>query len=130
MFQNLTLFQHAGALARHSAARQSIVARNVANVDTPGYKAEDMKGFAEVLSNHMGKSGPRSTRELHVIRGPSQSGYEVVPTSTSEAKPNGNTVSIEAEMLKAVEVERRHSRALAVYQASLDILKTSIGRGR
>ena len=40
----------------------------------------------------------------------------------------GPTVSIEEEMLKAVEVTRQHDRALAIYKSSLSILRSSLGR--
>ena len=127
MFQGLELFQSAAALARHAATRQNVVAENVANIDTPGFKARDIDAFARTYANglslnvtqaeHIGTNTPGRGRSPHEIE-------------TGVQKPNGNTVSIETEMLKSIEAERAHSRALAVYQASLDILKTSIGRGR
>ena len=45
-------------------------------------------------------------------------------------RPVGNTVSLETEMMKAVEVRHDHEMALSVYQTSLGILRTSLGRGR
>jgi flagellar basal-body rod protein FlgB len=45
------------------------------------------------------------------------------------ADPNGNTVSLQDEILRSVEAARAHSRALAVYRASLDLMRASIGKG-
>ena len=47
MFEGLEIFQLAGATARHAAARQAVVAQNIANADTPGYRARDVADFAE-----------------------------------------------------------------------------------
>jgi flagellar basal-body rod protein FlgB len=43
--------------------------------------------------------------------------------------PNGNSVSLETEMVKAVEVKRQHDQALAIYKSSMNVLRASIGRG-
>ena len=43
--------------------------------------------------------------------------------------PNGNTVSLEDEMVKAADVRHQHELALAVYSSALNILRTSLGRG-
>ena len=41
MFEGLEIFQLAGGVARHAASRQAVVAQNIANADTPGYRARD-----------------------------------------------------------------------------------------
>ena len=43
--------------------------------------------------------------------------------------PNGNTVSLETEMVRATEVRHQHEMALSVYQSALGVLRTSLGRG-
>ncbi len=129
MFQNLTLFQTAGALAKHAAHRQSVIAQNVANADTPSYQARDVSSFKSILGSTGQPVSLKGNRAAH-ISSPQGPMPAVIFEQSENAKPNGNTVSIEAEILKSVEAERSHSRALAVYQSSLNILKTSIGRGR
>ena len=42
--------------------------------------------------------------------------------------PNGNSVSLETEMLRAVDVQRQHSLALAIYRSGLSVLRTAISR--
>ena len=46
------------------------------------------------------------------------------------AAPNGNSVSLEAEMVKAVEVRQQHEMALAIYRSSSNVVRASLGRGR
>jgi flagellar basal-body rod protein FlgB len=49
MFDRLEIFSLASAQARHAAARQAVVAQNIANSDTPGYRARDIGDFADML---------------------------------------------------------------------------------
>ncbi|MGI1662049.1 FlgB family protein [Palleronia sp. KMU-117] len=129
MFERLEILRMAGGLAAHSAARQSLVAQNVANADTPGYRARDLESFSEIYSTGSGGS-LRRTREGHLDvadrRGPE--GREIA--SGGQSSPNGNSVSLEDEMIRAVEVKRGHDVALAVYRSTLDLLRAPLGRGR
>lgn len=127
MFEKLEIFRMAHAMAQHAGARQSVLARNMANADTPGYAARDIAPFAETYAGNTGFA-LRATRPGHF--GDSAGGYTVEPrdATTGESDPNGNSVSLEAEMLKAVDVKREHDRALAIYKSSLTILRTVAGR--
>ena len=51
-------------------------------------------------------------------------------TVRGAASPDGNTVSVETEMVKAVEVRQDHEMALAIYRSVSDVLRTSLGRSR
>ncbi|MAQ81776.1 MAG: flagellar biosynthesis protein FlgB [Maritimibacter sp.] len=130
MFQNLEIFRMANALAQHSSARQAEVAANIANADTPGYRAGDLAPFSEVYGNSRPGDGLRATRPGHIA----VSASAAAPTSRTEtrsgAAPNGNTVSVEAEMMKSVAIKHDHETALSVYESARNILRTSLGRGR
>ena len=126
MFTNLDVFQTSYAMARHSGERQAITAANMANADTPNYRARTLGSFADNYQNSA--SGPmRTTREGHLGLG-GASNTARVQFSDAESSPNGNSVSLEQEMVNAVEIQREHSRALAIYKHSLDVLRMSIGR--
>lgn len=111
MFDRLEIFTLAAARAQHAAARQAVVAQNIANADTPGYRARDIADF------------DRAWRSL----GPGPADPRVVDAGTP-ASPNGNSVSLELEMLRGIEAQRAHSRALRVYGSAMNILRTGIGR--
>jgi flagellar basal-body rod protein FlgB len=117
MFDRLEIFTLASARAQHAAARQAVVARNIANADTPGYRAQDVADFAQtwraLQSGAAGRDGRLPIRSIDA-QGP--------------ASPNGNTVSLELEMLRGIEAQRAHSRALQVYGSAMSVLRTSIGR--
>ena len=42
--------------------------------------------------------------------------------------PNGNTVSLETEMVRSVEAQRDHSRALMVYRSAMNVMRAGLGR--
>ncbi|WP_457797727.1 flagellar basal body protein [Methylocystis sp. S23] len=85
------------------STRQSLVAQNIANADTPGYKAQDLTPFSRVMERSaldMAGADP-----LHMR--PSQTealAAAVRPMEGWEATHSGNTVSPELEMIKAGEV--------------------------
>lgn len=128
MFEKPEVLTIASSLAAHAAARQSAIARNVANADTPGYRAQDLPDFAETY--RADDAAPlRRTRAGHVGAAPGA----VLPAMAERIgggtmSPNGNSVSLETEMVKAADVKREHDLALAIYGKSLAILRASLGR--
>jgi flagellar basal-body rod protein FlgB len=103
--QPVNLFDLASQQARWLAVRQSAIAGNVANANTPGYAAVDVEPFEKVLKN------------TAVTMSATQSGHILASTSaareTAETKQDGvallpskNTVTLEDQMLKAGEVAR------------------------
>jgi len=126
MLQNLEMFQQSYAMARHAGARQAVTAANMANADTPNYHARVMSSFAD--SYRAGSaSDMRATRQGH-LGTTSLSATAITQMSDAEPSPNGNSVSLEQEMINSVENQREHSRALAIYKHSLDVLRMSIGK--
>ena len=127
MYQNLELFQTAGAMARHAGSRQAVVAQNIANADTPNFRALEMKSFKDAFERS-GSASMNATRAGHLNGGAQALPRNEVTQSRSEPAPNGNSVSIEDEMLHSVEVSREHSRALAIYRHGMTVLRTTLGR--
>lgn len=132
MFQNLDVFRMADAMARHAGKRQALTARNLANADTPGYKAQDLQPFSETLKPGSGFTAQRASRPLHLNGDRSGAtaikSASVTTDSSAPSDPNGNSVAIEGEILRGVEAKRQHDQALAIYRSSLTILRTALGR--
>jgi len=123
MIQNMTIFQLASGMTRHASDRQAIVAENIANADTPGFKARDLLPFEETFAAQSAL-GLRGTRAGHITHR-----AETVFTSPFGVEsPNGNTVSLESEMMRMTEIRQEHDMAIGIYQKSLQILRTSMGR--
>jgi flagellar basal-body rod protein FlgB len=127
MFEKLELTRMAQSMAAYSGARMAVIAENVANADTPGYKAKDMPAFSKVFSEAGGDM--RATRPGHLTAA-SQSALPTPDVVRGHEAPNGNSVSLEAEMVKSVEARQGHEMALAIYRATSDVVRASLGRPR
>ena len=131
MFEKLEVFAMAQALARHGAARQAVIAQNVANADTPGYRARDAVEFSETYRTTR-DGGLRASRPAHALGAePTPYAAEIQTVHRPDAAaPNGNNVSIEQEIYAATRAKSAHDRALAIYGSAMKILRTSVsGRG-
>lgn len=126
MFDKLEILNMAQGMATHAAARQSVLARNIANADTPGYRAQDVASFADTYQK-ADDFTLRASRAEH-LSGDPVSGETETYFTNGESAPNGNTVSLETEMMKAVETRNQHDMALTIYKTTLGILRTSLGR--
>ncbi|GHF01972.1 flagellar biosynthesis protein FlgB [Aliiroseovarius zhejiangensis] len=132
MFEKMNVLNKAVGLAQHAAARQSVIAQNVANADTPGYRARDIASFADQFREGPG-AAMRATRAAHLngstIVSHGQAGD--VPQAVyrpGAMSPNGNSVALETEMMAAAEAKRDHDLALTVYKTSLGIMRSALGR--
>ena len=133
MFGQLEIFQLAQIRAQHSSARQANIAANIANADTPGYRATDITPFNEAYQPGRDGSvanGLRTTRAAHVFPGEMSTARMEVVDRPSGGSPSGNTVSLEMEMLQAIDADRAHNRAVTIYETSLNILRSSLRGGR
>lgn len=127
MFEQLELLRLADAMARHASDRQSVIARNVANADTPGYRSRDLPDFSDIYSASSSKE-MRATRSGHLMQTSAQRFEASSIDAPGATSPNGNTVSLEVEMVRAAEVRQSHEMALGVYSTSLDMLRSALGR--
>lgn len=117
MLEDFKLLNMASALARHSTQRHQVLSQNIANADTPDYKAKDLAPFAETFS----RFGAEAGREGQ--------GWRIVePTSYGAMSPNGNNVSLETQMIGAVEAQQNHEAATAIYRKTIEILRLSLSR--
>ncbi|WP_136443295.1 FlgB family protein [Pacificoceanicola onchidii] len=124
MFQNLDVFRTAMAMARHAGTKQALSAQNIANADTPRYRAQQVPEFKDTLRGSM--IGQRATRSTH-LNGAADRSVPILERQKG-MDPNGNTVSLELEMVTAVDAKRQHDRALAIYRNSLSVIRASLGR--
>ena len=115
MFQSLDILRMAQAFATHAATRQQAIAQNVVNADTPGYRSRDAVGFADYWQG---------------LRDGSMDVDRAVRPDERPAtvSPDGNTVSLEFEMMRGVEARQQHEMALGIYAMTRDLMRASLGR--
>ena len=98
-------------------SRQNLVAQNVANANTPGYKTSDLTPFEASLE--MASLQLTTTSPMHISI--PQSEFQIAPEETTTEKSDtflaGNNVSLESEMMKGGEINRAYSLNTAVAKA-------------
>ena len=124
MFQNLDLFKTAMSMARHAGLKQAVTAQNVANADTPEYRARTVADFKTLVEHRNSGFGLKATRPGHLGMTSTQS--TVGAGVGRSVEPNGNGVSLEDQILQSVDAKRQHDRALAIYRASLGLLRSTL----
>ena len=95
------------------STRQSLIAGNVANANTPGFKALDVKPFAATL--HETAMSMAVTNPAHLT----PTAQQLDPPKPREgddanATVSGNSVDLDSEMVKLGEVNRDYSMATGV----------------
>ncbi|MEQ9640494.1 MAG: flagellar basal body protein [Alphaproteobacteria bacterium] len=141
----LSVFKALSAKMTWLNERQRLVAANVANADTPGYQARDLKqpDFDRMLrSMERNRTAPSAgamamarTDGKHITGGGGSgalTGAEVMldPTKTDglEASPTGNAVVLEEEMMKVAKTAADYELMANLYQRNLGMLRLAIGK--
>lgn len=107
------------------SVRQTTIAENIANANTPGFKAQDVKPFESVLNSV--ELGMVSTKPGHLQYSPPPFGRtEVAPDEATEVVHSGNSVSLESEMIKAGEVNRSFALNTSILKSFHRMLLASV----
>ena len=116
--------------------RQDLLASNIANKDTPGFKAEDMvfeKSLEKAL--HAEEPGPLKTTDVKHFDGRNTPALELVKAQRiHSASPfpdfDGNTVDLDREMAKMAENQLMYNASIRMLSHKFKMLKTAITEGR
>jgi len=114
-------------------ARQDVLSQNVANADTPGYVAHDLKpmDFESLLKSAGGSQfqpGLAVTDVRHIVVSPSSSAFASGESPDVEASPNGNSVSLEQEMIKVSDTQGQFAAATNLYSKAMQLMRTALGK--
>lgn len=113
--QPVSLFDLASQQARWLSVRQAAVAGNVANINTPGYKAVDVQPFQDLLADRT--LTVSSTQPGHISFGGGGGDFGLAEDDSPVVSTSGNSVSVEQELVKAGEVRRGIELNTAVVKA-------------
>jgi len=106
----------ASSQASWLAARQTTIASNVANANTPGYQVRDVTPFNTVLDNT--SMSLASTNPAHIDPTSGLAPTEKVSKSDSwEVFHSGNSVALEQEMMKAGQVNQDYALNTSIVKA-------------
>jgi flagellar basal-body rod protein FlgB len=113
--------------------RQNTLSQNVANADSPGYLARDLKplNFEDMMkrvNNAEQSSDLTTTNPMHIAISQKETGdYAGEDSPDTEASITGNTVSLEAEMMKVSDTQAQFQAASNLYSKALSMMRTAIG---
>lgn len=121
-------------VANLRAYRQEVLASNIANADTPNYKARDFDFKAALANAQAGRSGfgiartsPRHLGGLDLTgNGSAPAGVDVLYRSEFQANVDGNTVNMDVERSAFAENSVQLESALTFIRGQLNKLQTAI----
>ena len=89
-------------------ARQKVLAQNIANSDTPNYRARDLKPlkFREFIQGPQEENVHISrTNTRHIFVGEASRYESQIDRNVTEMTPTGNAVMLEEEMMKVADTQ-------------------------
>lgn len=127
---DLPVFQILKSKMQWHQARQGVLAQNVANSDTPGYRGRDLKAFDFARQVSLASTGLDTTvtNRGHMV------GSLKIDGSTAKAEdvdsfeitPDGNSVVLEEEMMKVTENQMDYQAVTTLYSKSLGLIRSAL----
>ncbi|WP_449540002.1 flagellar basal body rod protein FlgB [Ferdinandcohnia sp. Marseille-Q9671] len=115
----------------YSALKQKVISNNIANVDTPGYKSQDVS-FKNILSNEMNSQmSANRTSEKHFDfkRSSHFNSSPYITKNDTAYNHNGNNVDIDKEMSLLAENQIYYNAVTQRISGKFNTLKTVIRGG-
>lgn len=102
--------------------RQKVIASNIANADTPGYKAKDVT-FGKILENKI----KLSTTDAGHVKGQNKNGISAkITVNNDPAWGDRNNVLLNAEMAKMTENSLSHDAAVKLLNTKIRMFRSAI----
>jgi flagellar basal-body rod protein FlgB len=121
-----------GSYLSRLTRRQEVVASNIANVDTPGYRTKDISFHATMSELVADRSSEvRGLRDRHFSVPPSLALIpEPLEVEGLTERADRNNVDIDREMLKLSQTSAGYSVAIQLLRAKFRTIAASIQEGR
>jgi flagellar basal-body rod protein FlgB len=109
-----------------TGARQKVLASNVANAETPGYKAKDIK-FGKLLGKQMKLI---TTKPEHVGNNDNNGVNGKIVVKNNPSWGDRNNVELNSEVAKMQENSLTHNAAIKILSTKIKMFKTAVSSGR
>jgi flagellar basal-body rod protein FlgB len=110
-----------------TSERQAVLARNIANLSTPGFQAMDTPAFQHVLSGTLGVQ-PVRTDPAH-LAGTIDPGMTVRPVAETTARTvDKNGVRLEEQLMKVADTETLHATVTTIFKKYMSMFNTALGK--
>ena len=122
------LFSAAEKRLAWASERQTVLARNIANLSTPGFQAKDAPDFKHVLNGATGIQPVRTAvNHLAGTIDPGMSARPVVETTARTADKNG--VRLEEQLMKVADTETLNATVTAIFKKYMTMFNEALGKG-
>lgn len=129
--QDIPLFSALTERMKWLTARQKVLSQNIANADTPGFAAQDLKPqkFKDMLPRPKESTVRMASTNSNHIELEKKSEFNPKKSSTSyEVSPTGNEVVLEEQMTLLANTQLEYQMTTSLYKKHLTMLKTALGR--
>jgi flagellar basal-body rod protein FlgB len=121
------LFDLAEKRLAWTAQRQSVLASNIANANTPAFQARDVQSFASVLAGS-GSIEPVRTQSAHMT-GTTPTGLSSLTMDPSKTRAlDGNTVSLDQQLTKVADTETTQALVTTIWKKYMGMFSMALGR--
>lgn len=112
--------------------RQGVLSKNIANANTPDYKARDLEPFKSNVAGGSHKLQMRATNPNHFAgsRGGNGKFQTIKDKDTFETTIAGNNVSLDEEMKKVAQNNLDYQETTNLYKKWSGIMRTAVNGGR
>ena len=118
---------------QYAQERQRVLSENVANADTPNYRARDLKAPkfpdpTQLAPTSVSGVSLARTENGHIAQLGGTSTFSAERANNYEVRPTGAAVNLEDEMIKVADNQMDYQAASALYSRSLGLIKTALGK--
>lgn len=106
--------------------RQTLLANNIANANTPGYKARDLIPFADMLNRAQFAVVPLRTHGNDLPPLPDARNF--VQLAANESAIDGNDVSLDTQLEAVAATETAQQAATGITTTFVTLYRTALGR--
>lgn len=107
--------------------RQGVLAQNIANADTPGFRPSDLTPFQRELAGQRRLALAR-TDPGHGVGSRAAALNAARDRLVAEVTPDGNAVSLDREALRVAETDTAHQLAMSVHRSFIGMFRATLGR--
>jgi flagellar basal-body rod protein FlgB len=123
----IPLFDLAEKRLNWTAQRQTVLATNIANANTPGFQGRDVQSFDKVLAG-VTPMGPAQTQAGHMA-GTAPAGLASLITDPPQARAlDGNTVTLDEQLTKVADTETTQTLVTSIWKQYMGMFNTALGR--
>jgi flagellar basal-body rod protein FlgB len=106
--------------------RQELLSQNVANTDTPGYHDKDLRPFTAALNQSLSPTLAQ-TDAAHLSGSQDSPWQQDNSARPSERTSDGNSVSLEDQLIKIADTETSHALVTNLYTKYVSLFRLALG---